>query len=213
MENKILVYRDNKRAENYKSDYVRAQIHSQGIVDFLNKQKVSADLLLVKSLIDGDTQAANIINNREKYDNIPDALKKVVQEDNQNLIQELNNLVSKARAALFENSHHYVDFNKIILTDGRVSITDEAIKEAEDLASVYIDTDGRKKVYDKAIEAKKTLEDLQEAINSVAITGVAGGYHILPIVRNGSNSWNEGVLGLDDDGEITFNGESFSHIV
>lgn len=170
-------------------------------------------LYQVKSLIDRGTQAATLIKNREEYDNIPNALQKIIQEDNQNLIQELNNLVSKARAAILENSHHDVDFKKIILTNGKVLITDEAIKEAENLGSVYIDTDGRKKVYDKAIEAKKALDDLQKAINSTTITGVADGFKILPIVRHGSNSWNYGVLGLDDDGEITFNGDSFNYIV
>lgn len=97
MENKILVYRDNELVDSYKRDYERVQMHVQGIIDFLNKQKVSADLILVKSLIDRGTQAATLIKNREEYDNIPNALQKIIQEDNQNLIQELNNLVSKAR--------------------------------------------------------------------------------------------------------------------
>ena len=208
MEERILVYRDKKDVEAYKSDYERARIYSQKIFDFLKNQNIEVSLNLVRSLIKENFPVAPLIQNRDKkkLQELPEALKKLVESDNNKLIQECNALIQGAQRSMNENDQHHVDFSKLDLIDGKVIITDEAIKEAEDLGSIYVDTDNRKKVYEKALAAKKALEDLDQTIKEV--------YNDPDPVRGIAPRRGQGarILNVDYDGEVEFDGYYLKYI-
>lgn len=208
MEERILVYREKKDVEAYKSDYERARIHSQKIIDFLKNQNIELSLNLVRSLIKESFPIAPLFQNRDKkkLQELPEALKKLVESDNNKLIQECNALIQAAQKSMNENDQHHVDFSKLDLIDGKVIITDEAIKEAEDLGSIYVDTDSRKKVYEKALAAKKALEELDQTIKEVysnpdPVRGIAP--------RSGQGAR---ILNVDYDGEVELDGYFLKYI-
>ena len=208
MEERILVYRDKKDVEAYKSDYERARIYSQKIIDFLKNQNIEVSLNLVRSLIKESFPIAPLFQNRDKkkLQELPEALKKLVESDNNKLIQECNALIQAAQKSMNENDQHHVDFSKLDLIDGKVIITDEAIKEAEDLGSIYVDTDSRKKVYEKALAAKKALEELDQTIKEVysnpdPVRGIAP--------RSGQGAR---ILNVDYDGEVELDGYFLKNI-
>lgn len=206
MEEKILVYRDRKDVEAYKADYERARSHSQEIINFLKNQNIEVGFNLVWSLIKENFPVAPLIQNRdkEKLQGLPEALKKVVESDNNKVVQECNKLIQAAQKSMRENDQHYVDFSKLNLVDGRVIITDEAIKEAEDLGSIYVDTDNRRKVYEKALAAKKALEELDKTIKEVCNDPVHG---IAPHSGQGAR-----ILNVDYDGEVELDGYYLKYI-
>ena len=208
MEERILVYRDKKDVEAYKRDYERARIYSQKIFDFLKNQNIEVNLNLVRSLIKENFPVAPLIQNRDKkkLQELPEALKRLVESDNNKLIQECNALIQEAQRSMNENDQHHVDFSKLDLVDGKVIITDEAIKEAEDLGSIYVDTDNRKKVYEKALAAKKALEELDQTIKEV--------YNDPDPVRGITPRSGQGarILNVDYDGEVEFDGYYLKYI-
>lgn len=208
MEERILVYRDNKDVKAYKADYERARSHSQKIIDFLKNQNIEVSLNLIRSLIKENFPVAPLIQNRDKkkLQELPEALRKLVESDNNKLIQECNTLIQEAQRSMNENDQHHVDFSKLDLVDGKVSITDEAIKEAEDLGSIYVDTDNRKKVYEKALAAKKALKELDQTIKEVysdpdPVRGIAP--------RSGQGAR---ILNVDYDGEVELDGYFLKYI-
>lgn len=208
MEKRILVYRDEKDVKAYKSDYERARIYSQKIIDFLKNQNIEVSLNLVRSLLKENLPVAPLFQNRDskKLQDLPEALKRVVESDNNKLIQECNALIQEAKRSMGEYNQHHVDFLKLDLIDGKVIIIDEAIKEAEDLGSIYVDTDNRKKVYEKALAAKKALEELDQTIKEVysdpdPVRGIAP--------RSGQGAR---ILNVDYDGEVELDGYYLKYI-
>lgn len=208
MEERILVYRDEKDVKAYKADYERARSHSQGIINFLKKQNIEVNLNLVGSLLKENRPVAPLFQNRdkEKLQELPEALKKLVESDNDKLIQECEELIQKAKGSMNDYNQHHVDFSKLDLIDGKVIINDEAIKEAEDLGSIYVDTDNRKKVYEKALAAKKALEELDQTIKGVysdpdPVRGIAP--------RSGQGAR---ILNVDYDGEVKLDGYYLKYI-
>ncbi|MDD4822146.1 MAG: hypothetical protein PHI48_06270 [Bacteroidales bacterium] len=208
MEKRILVYRDEKDVKAYKSDYERARIYSQKIIDFLKNQNIEVSLNLVRSIIKENFPIAPLFQNRDskKLQDLPEALKRVVESDNNKLIRECNALIQEAKRSMGEHDQHHVDFLKLDLIDGKVIITDEAIKEAEDLGSIYVDTDNRKKVYEKALAAKKALDELDQTIKEVYddIDRVRG---IAPLSGDGAR-----ILSVNYDGEVELDGYYLKYI-
>lgn len=210
MENKILVYQDTHKIDDAMRDYRKAVTHLQSIVEFLKKQNISIDLMQLKSLIRSDRHIDALFVVQE-YKSLPMALKAVVQADNERLIQELKTITIEARKVIHEESIYPVDFSKLKLINSVVSMTDEAKHEAVEIGSVYIDTDSRKAIYEKALAAKTALEDLQKAIADNPKKNVTN-WRLYGITPYGS-PFDVGLLKVSSDGEIELSGELFEHLV
>lgn len=205
---KILVYRDNNEVEAATSDYRRAVIHSQKIIDFLKEHDISVDLNQVQALIKNSRNIATLFTPTV---DLPKALRAVIQADNEKRIEELEVIVVDAKNAIFGNSNYPVDFSKLVLINGTVSMTEEAKQEAIERGSIYIDTDGRRAVYEKALAVQKAIEELQEEINNNPKKNI-NGWRLSGISPYGS-SFDVGLLKVGYKGDVELSGDLFEHIV
>lgn len=203
MEERILIYQDKEVISYAISDYSKAKAATQKVVDVLVKHKIEIDMDLVVSLINRETSAASLIGNDNDNQNLPDALKKIIHADNTKAIHEINEAINDAHIVFNQKMIYGVDLNKLSLRNGLILISDEAKQEAQDRGSVYTDNENRKLIYEKALAAKKALEELQVSLNNSN-----GGKSLLAITPPNCC----GLLVVQHDGEIEMRPELFENI-
>lgn len=203
MEEKILIYQDKEVISYAISDYKKAKAATQKVVDVLIKHKIETDMDLVVALINRETSASSLIGNNNYSQGLPEALKKIIHDSNIQVIQEINEAINEAEIMFNQNMIYGVDLNKLLLINGLISISDEALQEAEDRGSVYTDNENRKLIYEQALAAKKALEELQVSLNNSN-----GGKSLLAITPPNCC----GLLVVQRNGEIEMRSVLFGNI-
>ena len=204
MEEKILIYQDKEVIDNAIFDYRKAKAATQKIVDVLKKHKIETDMDLVVALINRETSVSSLVGVDNDNQDLPEALKKVIHDDNIQVIQEINAAINEAEIMFNQNMIYGVDLNKLLLINGLISISDEALQEAEDRGSVYTDNENRKLIYEQALAAKKALEELQVSLNNSN-----GGKSLLAITPPNCC----GLLVVQRNGEIEIMNQLFENIL
>lgn len=215
MDDKILVYLDNKKVAYAQSDYRRVANRVQKIIDFLKSHDIECDIEHAQCIIEKDGMAdAFIKKEMPVYIGIlPESVRKLIDSNTDQVTKELNKIALDARESIINNCYHKVDYGKLKMIDDKVTISDEAFKECHDFGAVYIDTTTRGKIYNCAKTALKALENLQKSVDEADKRGIMPGYHINGINRDLRFGYGSSVLIVDEDGEVKLNGEAFQNIV
>lgn len=208
MVEKILVYRDQKEVDLAMRDYRKAVTHCQRVVDFLKEYDVTIDLIQVKHLIKNNGDTDIFIT---PLNDIPKALRSMVETHNNELKEAFKAIATNARKAIFEKSMYPIDFSKLVLSDGIVSMSEETKQEAVDLCSIYIDTESRKRVYEKSLAVLQAVKDLEDELNNNPKQNL-NGWRLQAISPHGS-SFDVGLIKVGFDGKLELSGELFKYIV
>ena len=135
---------------------------------------------------------------------LPKTLNKAIHYQNTRVSQEFTAAINEAEIMFNQNMIYGVDLNKLLLINGLISISDEALQEAEDRGSVYTDNENRKLIYEQALAAKKALEELQVSLNNSN-----GGKSLLAITPPNCC----GLLVVQRNGEIEIMNQLFENIL
>jgi hypothetical protein len=214
MDDRILVYLDKERADHARSDYYRTVNRVQKIIDFLKSHEIECDIEHAQEIIENNDMAENFIKKQMPVhtESLPEAVRKLIDNNTDQVIKELNKIALDARESISNNCYHKVDYRKLEMMNDKVAISDEAFKECYDYGAVYIDTESRAKVYNCAQTALKALGNLQKSVDEAEKRGIMPGYHINGINRD-ILSYGSSILIVDEDGEVHLNGEIFQNIV
>ena len=206
MEEKILVYKDESEIINGKGFFEAVRINMQNLVDFFVMNEVEPTHTLVVYLINNNGSSKEIFQEKERVllKDIPKVLRSSANIGTAESIKACDEIIAKVNRLLTcSDNARLIDFSKWIIENNKVIITKEAFKEFEDSCSIYIDTPSRKKVYEKAMAAKKALEELQVSLNNSN-----GGKSLLAITQPNCC----GLLVVQHDGEIEMRPELFENI-
>lgn len=214
MDDRILVYLDKGKADHARSDYFRVSNRVQKIIDFLKSHEIECDIEHAQEIIENDVMAEKFIKEKMPVytDKLPEAVRKLIDSNTDQVIKELKKIALEARETIHRDCFHKVDYSKLKKVDGKVTISDEALKERHDYGATYIDTESRAKVYNCAQTALKALGNLQKSVDEAEKRGIMPGYHINGINRD-ILSYGSSILIVDEDGEVHLNGEIFQNIV
>lgn len=222
MENKVLIYRDDKTIKDTKQQHERVKICLQKISDALKDVSIEPTYNLVTSVVirfDGKSSLLNdIFNKRVKQETqtVP-ALEAMIKDKYDRCLNSITVLGKNAYKSIYEYSvspffnPNPPKIERFVIDNGKVSITPEGLEEIEDECSVYIDTENRIQVYEKAQKVIDSIKDLQESLDSAPkkdLNHYTNLYAVSPLETSSLS-----ILAVDHDGKVSINSISFDFIV
>ena len=214
MEERILVYKDESEIRKGKGFYESVKRSMQKLIDFLVDNEVEITHTMIVDLISNNGSSKGIFQERERIllKDIPTLLKTSVNLGTTEKIKACDEIIAKTNRLLsYSENARLIDFSKWIIENNKVVITSEVFTELEDSCSVYTDTPNRKAVYEKAMEAKKALEELNQLVKDAPQKGLGGGFCMTGIAPI-TNQLTFCILGVHSDGEVELNGELLGYI-
>lgn len=214
MEERILVHRDESEIKKGKSYFEAVKIAIQKLADFLIEKEIEPSLTLLTGLIKNNSTSKYVFEEKERIalKDIPKLLHSSVNLGTKENITACDELIERAYALLTKSCNcRFIDFDKWDIVDNKVIYTEDAIKELVNEHSIYIDTLQRKSIYDKAMAAKKAIENLNQAISLAPTRGLAEGFKLIGVAPVNA-SFIFGVLSIDYEGSVELISENFHHI-
>lgn len=222
MENKILIYKDDKAIKDTKHQHDKIKVNLQRIADALKDVSIEPTYNLVTSVVirfDGKSPLLNdIFNKRVKLETqtVP-ALEAMIKDKYDRCLNSITELGKNAYKSIYEYSvspffnPNPPKIDRFVIDKGKVSITPEGLEEIEDECSVYIDTENRIQVYEKAQKVIDSIKDLQESLDSVPKKGLDQYTRLYAVSPLETSSIS--ILAVDHDGKVKINNSSFDFIV
>ncbi|MDH6357632.1 hypothetical protein [Parabacteroides sp. PF5-9] len=221
MENKILIDRDERAIKDTKNLHNVAVVNLQKIADELKAIGVEPSYDLVISTVRFDGKSIDLENilkgmANEEIQKVP-ALEEIIQKKYSEHSKRIKDLGVRA----YNSINHYtptpfydpnpVEFSRLCIENGKVSITPERLIEIEDECSVYVDSESRNQIFEKMQKVIESVKDLQESLNSAQKKGLdqyAKFYAVAPM-----NTSSLSILAVDHDGEVSINSKNFGFII
>lgn len=221
MENKILIYKDDKAIKDTKQQHDKIKVNLQRIADALKDVSIEPAHNLVMGVVrfDGKSPLLNdSFNKRVKQETqtVP-ALEAMIKDKYDRCLNSIIELGKNAYKSIYEYSvspffnPNPPKIDRFVIDKGKVSITPEGLKEIEDECSVYIDTENRIQVYEKAQKVIDSIKDLQESLDSTSkkdLEQYTRLYAVSPLETSSIS-----ILAVDHDGKVEINNSSFDFIV
>ena len=219
MEDRILVYKNTSQYENLINKYQFVFRLFNELVVGLKLCNLKPTKEMIQELINGGS-VRNMMATKEvetSFPSLPKGMKKILQEmfiketdeDYLNLIESKAAKLTKIKQA----SDNLVDFSHFTLEKGMVILSPDHIKYAEKLYCVFIDSPGKRQVYDawqSFLAAKKNLDEVVTAAtkrqpNALEKASGQSGDYLIGISAPGNFSVGK----IRYDGEAVLNGENF----
>jgi hypothetical protein len=215
MEEKILVHKYESEIRSGKGFYEAVRINIQELVDFLVENEVEPTLNMVVGLIRSNRSSKALFEERERQilKDVPKILRSSVNTGTAENIKACDEIIQRANRLLtYSDNSRLIDFSKWSIENNKVIITEAVFKELEESSSIYIDTPSKKAIYEKAIAAKKALEDLNQAVINVSQRGLGDGLKVIGIAP-ANRLLTFSILEVHGNGDVELIGERFDNIL
>lgn len=220
MENKVLIYRDDKAIKDTKQQHERVKVCLQKIADALKDMSIEPTYNLMTSVVrfDGKSSLLNDSFNKlikQEIQTVP-ALEAIIRDKYNGCLNSITELGKNAYKAIYEYpvsplfNPNPPKIDRFVIDNGKVSITPKGLEKIEDECSVYIDTKNRIQVYEKAQKVIDSIKDLQESLDSAPKKGLSQytKLHAVSPLETSSIS----ILAIDHDGKVEINSRNFDFI-
>ena len=215
MEDKILIHRYEADITRGKGYYEAVRNRIQELVNFLRENEIERPLSYVLGLIQNNRSSKYVFEEKEKEitKNIPKILESAVKAETIENIKTCDEIINRGhRLFYYSDNSRIIDFSQWSIDNGKVVISEAAFENLVDSESVYIDTPGRKLIYEKAIAAKKAIDELNQAVSQTPQCGLREGLKVIGITPE-NNSQRFSILKIVDTVDIQLVGEHFRYIV
>ncbi len=221
MEERILVYKD-REYKNVINRYLWMQRSLQDLVNGLIELGIEPTERIVKSLLDGNDlrQLVAEKNVSESFGSLPKQMQKTMKEmfakENDEAYMNCVGIKAANIKQVKDRGQYVINYDLFSVENGKVILSPEYITETEKWYCVFVDTPGKKLVYDKWLEVQEVIKQFETVIKNVEKTPVtnnqkaAGIYtqDLRGIAIYASNS----IVKASDDGSLVLDGYNFKFI-
>lgn len=227
MEEKILIYKRYKSYDEWMGFMKFRTQELQSIVDSMKSLQIATTKENLKKLLNGEELTnISVHNDIEKHLGfLPERLKSSLIGVATKELQEKYDKVlgDKVKAFIFNYKAKHIGVlslkelcDKIDLIDGRVLVSKDCLEWIDKLCSVYVDSSGRKAVYDAYLRFMDALNALEIAVEdapkkpNIEYMGQIFGHDHNTMKAFGAEETNSVVKLID--GNIKIDGNIFDHI-
>lgn len=222
MEERILVWKNEVEYNKVDIQYQVVRKTMQEIADGLKSLGVSPNFGHIKSLLH-DEDLSNVVAEKstsEYFEKLPKVMQKAIKdmfhkESKDEYAKAVGDKAAKLRF-LMHRIDSMVDMSFFTMEDGEIILSPDYIKRIEQLYCVYVDTPGKRKVYEKWLELLDAVKEFDEAVKNAPkreptqneqVACIRGEY-LKSILYPDNFSLGK----VRDNGEFVLNGEYFDWI-
>lgn len=169
MEERILIYKDaeyNTLIQQYK--WVQNLL--QDIADGLKGMNIEPTTNIIKGLLQGEDMQHIIAKSTvsDSFKNLPRTMAKAILEmftqgNKEEYMAKIGEKVERLKT-FKDKGNSCVDFSLFYVEDSNVILSQDYIKQAEEYFCIFVDTPGRKAVYEKWLQFKQAFEEFETAV-------------------------------------------------